>query len=151
MNINHAYRLEREGIDNAENVAASDPIEIALRTGFPYPQVKVWVEEARLRIHLAKHFVPFVERTGIRTDEQLCTFARRWDTATRGSVYDFLADTMRADEEKKKRIAAKLEAIVALRESIDDAPDDASITSKRATPVAPTIPIRRNSATIQAS
>jgi len=152
MNINHAYRLEREGIDNAENLAASDPIEIALRTGFPYPQVKVWVEEARLRIHLAKHFVPFVERTGIRTHEQLCTFARRWDTATRGSVYEFLADTMRADDETKKRIAAKLEAIVALRESIDDAPDDASISSKAPTAVPPTIPIRRNSATsIQAS
>jgi hypothetical protein len=152
MNINHAYRLEREGIDNLENLAASEPIEIALRTGFPYPQVKVWVEEARLRIHLSHHFIPFVERTGIRTHEQLCTFARRWDTANRGSVYTFLADTMRADAEMKKRIAAKLEAIVALRDTIDDTPDDASISSKAPPVIAPTIPIRRNSATsIQAS
>jgi hypothetical protein len=152
MNISHAYRLEREGVDNVENLAASEPIEIALRTGFPYPQVKTWVEEARLRVHLSRHFVPFVERTGIRTHEQLCTFARRWDTATRGSVYAFLADTMRADDETKKRIAAKLEAIVALRDVIDDTPDDASISSKGPAVMAPTIPIRRNSATsIQAS
>jgi len=47
MNISHAYRLEREGVDNVENLAASEPIEIALRTGFPYPQVKTWVGEAR--------------------------------------------------------------------------------------------------------
>ena len=55
---------------------------------------------------------------------------------------------MRADGETKQRIASKLEAIVALRDVIEDAPDDASIKSI----VAPTIPIRRNSATsIQAS
>ena len=40
----------------------------------------------------------------------------------------------------------------ALRESIDDAPDDASISSKTPTAVPPTIQIRRNSGTsIQAS
>jgi hypothetical protein len=59
---------------------------------------------------------------------------------------------MRADAETKKRIAAKLEAIVALRDVIDDSPDDASISSRTPTVIAPTIPIRRNSATsIQAS
>jgi len=148
MNISHAYRMEREGIDNLENLAASEPIEIALRTGFPYSQVKTWVGEARLRVHLGRHFIPFVERTGIRTYEQLCTFAGGWDTATRGSVYLFLADTMRADGETKKRIASKLEAIVALREIIDNQQDAAVSTAI----VSPTLQIRRTSAaSIQAS
>ena len=148
MNISHAYRMEREGIDNLENLAASEPIEIALRTGFPYPQVKTWVGEARLRVHLGRHFVPFIERTGVRTYEQLCLFADRWDTAARGSVYDFLADTMRADGEMKKRIASKLEAIVALRAIIDNSQDAAVAT----TIVPRTLQIRRTSATsIQAS
>jgi len=148
MNISHAYRMEREGIDNLENLAASEPIEIALRTGFPYPQVKTWVGEARLRVHLGRHFVPFVERTGIRTYEQLCLFAGRWDTAARGSVYDFLADTMRADGDTKKRIASKLEAIVALRNIVEGSPDAAGT----ATVVPPTLQIRRASAaSIQAS
>jgi hypothetical protein len=148
MNISHAYRMEREGIDNLENLAASEPIEIALRTGFPYPQVKTWVGEARLRIHLGRHFIPFIERTGIRTYEQLCLFADRWDATTRGSVYDFLADTMRADGATKKRIAAKLEAIVALRDIIDGSQDAAAATAI----VPPTLQIRRTSASsIQAS
>jgi hypothetical protein len=50
------------------------------------------------------------------------------------------------------RADAKLEAIVALRDIVDDVPDDASIASKAPADLAPTIPIRRNSSTsIQAS
>jgi len=151
MNLHHADRLEREGIDNVENLAASEPIEIALRTGFPYSQVKTWVGEARLRVHLGRHFVPFVERTGIRTYDQLWTFAQGWDAATRGPVCDFLVGAMGADGERKKRIAAKLEAIIALRDIIDGAND--TIEKAPAPPAAPpALQIRRTSATsIQAS
>ena len=149
MNMSHAYRMEREGIDNMENLACSEPIEIALRTGFPYPQVKTWVGEARLRVHLGRHFIPFVERTGVRTYEQLCLLADGWDTAKRGPVYDFLADTMRADGETKRRIASKLEAVVALRVLIDGPQDDTGGLNEM---VPRRLPIRRPSATsIQAS
>jgi hypothetical protein len=116
--------------------------------GVPVSQVKTWVGEARLRVHLGRHFIPFVERTGICTYEQLCTFAGGWHGATRGSVYLFLADTMRADGERKKRIASKLEAIVSLREIIDGSQDAAGTTAI----VTPTLQIRRTSASsIQAS
>jgi len=152
MNISHAYRLEREGVDNVENLAASEPIEIALRTGFPYPQVKTWVGEARLRIHLGRHFVPFVERTGIRTYDQLWFFAQGWDAAARGPFCDYLAGTMGADGDRKKRIAAKLEAIVALGEIIDGPHDTAGPAQAPAAAAPPTLQIRRTSpASIQAS
>jgi hypothetical protein len=119
MNLAHSDRLEREGIDNVENLAASEPIEIALRTGFPFAQVKTWVGEARLRIHLGRHFVPFVARTGIRTYDQLWIFAQGWEATGRGTVYEFLADAMGAEGEAKKRIACKLEAVIAMRDVID--------------------------------
>ncbi|MEA2239011.1 MAG: hypothetical protein QOC81_3735 [Thermoanaerobaculia bacterium] len=159
MNGNHAFRLEREGIDNVENLATSEPIEIALRTGFCYPQVKAWVGEARLRVHLARHFVPFVERTGIRTFDQLSAFTKRWDTKARGSAYAFLADTMRADGETKRRIAAKLEAMVTLRDLIDPIVDAEArsenaepLTPEESTLVGPPMSIRRvSSSSIQAS
>jgi hypothetical protein len=154
MNSHHADRLEREGIDNVENLAASEPIEIALRTGFPFPQVKAWVGEARLRVHLARHFVPFAERTGIRTFDQLSGFAQRWDK-TRGSAFAFLAGTLRTDGETKNRIAAKLEAIVLLCDLINPSVD-AEVRSENAQKesafVAPALPIRRvSSSSIQAS
>ena len=156
MNGSHAFRLEREGIDNVENLATSEPIEIALRTGFSYPQVKTWVGEARLRTHLARHFVPFAERTGIRTFDQLSAFVQRWDKNARGSAYAFLADMMRADGETKQRIAAKLEAMVMLQDLIDP-PIDAEARSENAQTepsplVGNTLPIRRvSSSSIQAS
>jgi hypothetical protein len=155
MNSHHADRLEREGIDNVENLAAGEPIEIALRTGFPYPQVKAWVGEARLRVHLARHFAPFAERTGIRTFDQLSGFAQRWDTKARGSAYVFLAGMLRADGETKSRLAAKLEAIVLLCDLINPAVD-AEVRSENAQKesafVAPAMPIRRvSSSSIQAS
>jgi hypothetical protein len=155
MNSHHADRLEREGIDNVENLAASEPIEIALRTGFPFPQVKAWVGEARLRVHLARHFAPFAERTGIRTFDQLSGFAQRWDTKTRGSAYTFLAAMLRADGETKSRLAAKLEAMVLLCDLINPSVD-AEVRSENAQKetafVAPAMPIRRvSSSSIQPS
>src|SRR4029079_10717400 len=84
--------MEREGFDNAENLAYADAVELAMRTGFPYPQVKSWIDEARLLIHLGDvDFRAFVAGTGIRTYDQLCTFVTRWDAAG-GSWSEHLAN-----------------------------------------------------------
>jgi hypothetical protein len=126
-NINHVFRLEREGFDNAENLACADPIELAMRTGFPYVQVKSWIDEARLLIHLGDDFPPFAAGCGIRTYDQLCTFATRWDPAA-GSWSEHLAKASGRD------IAAKLDAIVRIS-------GGAAVES----PEAPVVPIRRDS------
>lgn len=108
-NINHVFRLEREGFDNAENLACADPIELAMRTGFPFIQVKSWIDEAKLLIHLGEdHFRAFVAGTGIRTYDQLCTFVEQWNPA-RGSWSEHLARAC-----GKREIAPKLEAIVSI-------------------------------------
>jgi len=116
MNINHAFRMEREGFDNAENLAYADPVELAMRTGFPYPQVKSWIDEARLLIHLGDDdFRAFVAGTGIRTYDQLCTFVARWDAA-RGSWSEHLAKASGRD------ITVKLDAIVRIARVVEAAP-----------------------------
>jgi len=116
MNINHAFRMEREGFDNAENLAYADAVELAMRTGFPYPQVKSWIDEARLLIHLGDDdFRAFVAGTGIRTYDQLCTFVTRWDAAG-GSWSEHLAKASGRD------IAVKLDAIVRIARAVETAP-----------------------------
>ncbi len=118
MNINHAVRMEREGFDNAENLACADPIELAMRTGFPYPQVKSWIDEARLLIHLGeKDFPSFVDGTGIRTYDQLCTFVRRWNPK-HGSWSEHLAAAS-----GKPEMAAKLDAIVRIAATVELPPE----------------------------
>jgi hypothetical protein len=74
MSSDHEVRLDREGFDNLENLSHARPIDLAVRTGFSYRQLKQWVEEARLRLQLAEDFEEFADRTGIRTAEELVTY-----------------------------------------------------------------------------
>jgi len=74
MSTDHEVRLDREGFDNLENLSHATPIDLAVRTGFDYGQLKQWVEEARLRLHLGKDFDEFADRTGIGTAEELLIY-----------------------------------------------------------------------------
>jgi hypothetical protein len=74
MSSDHEVRLDREGFDNLENLSHARAIDLAVRTGFSYRQLKQWVEEARLRVQLAEDFEEFADRTGIRTAEELVTY-----------------------------------------------------------------------------
>ncbi|HEV2718937.1 MAG TPA: hypothetical protein VG323_02875 [Thermoanaerobaculia bacterium] len=133
-NINHVFRLEREGFDNAENLACADAIELAMRTGFPYVQVKSWIDEARLLIHLGDDFRGFTAGTGIRTYEQLCTFVKRWDPAA-GSWSEHLAKAS-----GKSLLATKLDALVRIAD-----------VAEPPAPPTPVIPIRGEAVSLPAS
>lgn len=74
MSSDHEMRLDREGFDNIENLSHARPIDLAVRTGFGYRQLKQWVGEARLRLHLENDFEEFVDRAGIRTVEELVNY-----------------------------------------------------------------------------
>ncbi len=74
MSSDHEVRLDREGFDNLENLSYGSPIDLAVRTGFDYRQLKEWVEEAKLRLHLGGDFGEFADRTGIRTAEELLIY-----------------------------------------------------------------------------
>ena len=135
MNMTHAHRLEREGIDNMENLAASDAMEIALRTGFVYQQVVSWIGEARLRVHFGDDdYRTFSKATGILTLPQLLDTIARWRTPEQ--VFSQLAAVTGIN-------AAKIEMICVLY-----AP--ASEATPREKPIGPTIPIRRDSASMAA-
>ncbi|HKO57681.1 MAG TPA: hypothetical protein VJ276_17575 [Thermoanaerobaculia bacterium] len=104
----HAARMEREGCDNVENLAICEPLELAIRTGFSYRQVRMWIGEACLRTELTVDFEPFVAATGIRTHSQLLAFSRKWQA----EVHDEPAAAFLARAAAKPGLAGKLTAIL---------------------------------------
>lgn len=74
MSYEHEVRLNRQGYDSVENVADANLLEMALRTGFSYAQLRTWVGEAWLRVRFGQDDFPkFVQLTGIRTADQFKT------------------------------------------------------------------------------
>jgi len=52
LNRFHEVRLSEAGIDNAQNLANADLVEIGLATPYPLEQLLDWVDQARLYVHL---------------------------------------------------------------------------------------------------
>ena len=71
MSPDHEAQLDREGYDNLENLSHARAIDLAVRTGFGYRQLRQWIEEAKLHLHLGADFEEFADRTGIRTSGEL--------------------------------------------------------------------------------
>jgi hypothetical protein len=71
MSLSHEVRLNREGFDNVENLSHADTIDLAIRTGFGYRQLRQWVGQAWLRSHLTDDYPAFVKNTGITARHEL--------------------------------------------------------------------------------
>jgi hypothetical protein len=52
INLYHRARLLDEGVDNIENLAHADLIELLLQTRFPLPTLVDWVDQAILHLHV---------------------------------------------------------------------------------------------------
>jgi tetratricopeptide (TPR) repeat protein len=66
-NAYHRDRLVLEGIDNIQNLACADIVDLMLKTRFPVEQLVDWMDQALLYLHTgAKHFPSFLEK-GVRT------------------------------------------------------------------------------------
>lgn len=81
----HEVRLRREGFDNLENLSHAEPLDLALRTGFSFRQLKHWIGEAWLRVHLGEGYPKFEENTGITSREELTVYLAAADAAAAAS------------------------------------------------------------------
>jgi hypothetical protein len=71
MSYEHEVRLKRQGYDSVENVAEANLVEMAVRTGFSYGQLRTWAGESWLRVRMGREDYPkFAQLTGIRTADQ---------------------------------------------------------------------------------
>ncbi|MDP1558662.1 MAG: hypothetical protein Q8K59_05310 [Nitrosomonas sp.] len=82
MSYTHELRLNREGFDNIENLSKAEAVDLAVRTHFSYGQLKQWIGEAWLAMHLREDYPQFVKFTGILSREDLQHFLSRYDTAS---------------------------------------------------------------------
>jgi hypothetical protein len=67
MSLAHEVMLNREGLDNVENMSQADAIDLAIRTGFSYRQLVQWTGQAWLRLHFGADYDAFFRETGITT------------------------------------------------------------------------------------
>jgi hypothetical protein len=71
MSYEHEVRLKRQGYDSVENLAEANLVELAVRTGFSYGQLRTWAGEAWLRVRFGRDDYPkLVQATGVRTADQ---------------------------------------------------------------------------------
>ena len=71
MSYAQELRLQREGFDSAENLGHANAVDLAVRTGFAYRQLRQWISEAWMVAHLRDDYTDFVQRTGITSREEL--------------------------------------------------------------------------------
>jgi hypothetical protein len=56
LNRFHEVRLSEAGVDNAQNLANADLVELALVTPYPLEQLLDWIDQARLYVYLRDDF-----------------------------------------------------------------------------------------------
>jgi hypothetical protein len=85
IGISDEGRLAYEGFSNLEQVEHSDPLDLAIRTGYSYTQLNSWREQAWLASRLREQYPKWILCTGILGREELMTYfqreARRIDDA----------------------------------------------------------------------
>lgn len=112
MNYSHQIRLSREGFDNIENLSTSSALDLALRTGFSYQQLSLWIGQASLHCYLRDDYHRFVDRTGLISLDDFCNYwlaAKQKDPGTDPAT-ELIAATQ-TDEHKfneKIRILGRL-------------------------------------------
>ncbi len=98
INVYHQSRLLDEGIENVENLAHSDIIELMLDTRIPLPTLVDWIDQAILLMHLPEREDQAILRgSGIRTATDLeaaYDAARARDAANAEGFLQLLASTV---------------------------------------------------------
>lgn len=107
MSTQHETRLEREGYDNTENLAHANALDLAVRTGFGYRQLRSWIGEARLRLALRDDYEAFTAKTWLRTDDQVRSFYEGW-SGTAAEATQHLAQACDGMAEKIRNLALLL-------------------------------------------
>jgi len=92
MSYTHEARLTREGYDNMENLAHAIPLDLALRTGFSYYQLRQWIGQAWLWNHLGdQDYERFKAATGIISAYELNQVVAEWEEHGKGDPFAYLA------------------------------------------------------------
>lgn len=116
MSYSHELRLNREGFDNIENLSNTEPVDLAIRTCFSYGQLKQWIGEAWLAMHLREDYPHFVKYTGILSREDLQHFLCRYD-ASPDDVINLLIPGLVTESITAQQWKSRLTVLITLLEA----------------------------------
>ena len=94
------------------------PLELALRTGFSYRQLRQWVAQAWLRAHLGSDYVPFIRDTGITSADELIDYLVQQAPADADQPKDPLKTATKPDLYDKLQIVSGLARL--WRQDVDE-------------------------------
>lgn len=66
-NAYHEDRLLLEGIENIQNLACADIVDLMLKTRFPVEQLVDWIDQSLLYLHTGLKYLPFFRQKGVRS------------------------------------------------------------------------------------
>lgn len=66
-NAYHEDRLLLEGIENIQNLACADIVDLMLKTRFPVEQIVDWIDQSLLYLHTGPSYLPTLRKKGVRT------------------------------------------------------------------------------------
>jgi len=111
MSFAHEIRMQREGYDTVENLALADPVDLSIRTGFSYGQLRNWISQAQLIQHLREDYQKFVNATGISSTDDLTAFVKNWEKTHPGEdPCDELAKALNGELVHKIRVLCAIES-----------------------------------------
>jgi hypothetical protein len=125
INIYNRARLLEEGIENLENLAHSDLVELMLQTRIPLPTLVDWVDQAILYLHVGERryaseqegvevskepgaMIKQLRSYGIRTATDL---QQAYDAARKRCLGEKFLNILGTEAEKPKRLQVILDAI----------------------------------------
>ncbi|QYZ67304.1 MAG: hypothetical protein HPY30_15740 [Gammaproteobacteria bacterium (ex Lamellibrachia satsuma)] len=100
MSYAHQIRLAREGYDNIENLANASALDLALRTGFTYPQLNQWISQAKLHEYLRNDYQSFLQDTGISSMDELKAYFKSYSKDKSADPVSLLAAAGNQYEQK---------------------------------------------------
>ncbi len=66
-NAYHEDRLLLEGIENIQNLACVDIVDLMLKTRFSVEQLVDWIDQSLLYLHTGREYLPYFRSKGVRT------------------------------------------------------------------------------------
>jgi len=111
----HESRLQDEGIDNVQNLAAANIRDLVIKTPFSAQGIVEWTDQAVLYLYLDPGEIESFRRAGVRTVSDFCDiwegFSVRYEVQSDGTFKQIpclVPDDLKPFEERRKALAQQL-------------------------------------------
>ncbi|MBP7687261.1 MAG: tetratricopeptide repeat protein [Thermoflexales bacterium] len=105
LTIYQEDRLLLEGVENLQNLASSNIVDLMLKTRFSVEQIVDWVDQALLHMHTGEYTVAF-KNSAIRTATDFLDVYRRTPETRRQALAELLVSQLPKDDNRPVTLTA---------------------------------------------